>query len=523
MHAPHPDRSWIADFYQQLDPERVLAALQRVSSQSSGAVTTTTLWSREPGEENLRGAESGIFAPEIFGGDPGRFGHVETAGVLHPAAFRTLQEEFGLTYPKIEAIARRELVLRGTRAVLADDLEDGDLTGPLAFAEALRRKVPDHPHLPLCAVTKIPVPPIAARAPRPGTRPELVDPWIGPENEAWQVLVFRAKRHLRLQELEAPEVILAAEALVLQQAFDAVFKITSSSYSWLFPPLTRAIDTEVKALAFAGDRRLLVQSGDRVRLVDHDGRELRSFEPANCTLRGVVHERYAVFQEIVEGGQHPSFGADDTLWPSWFAHVDAEGCAQVVDPILAVSVLDLETGKYLVERPSWLPSAFPENHEPEELFFDDRPLFVGGDRPSAMSYSHDLRFVCVGDDLEMHILELESGRPAAIVAHVSRASHQLDLATGTFRELDPDLDVESTPNGSAIVFADGAWRLLNPDGILTDHLGRDPIQLVPSPFASAFSAAGGHLAVTYLRPDDSAEIAVLDLKARAVVARFSPS
>ena len=443
--------------------------------------------------------------------------------MLHPAAFRTLQEELGLAYPQIEAIARGEMVLRGTKVVIADDFEDGDLVGHLAFAEALHRKVPEHPHLPLCAVTKIPVPPITARPPRTRRSPELVDPWIGPENEAWVQLVFRAKRDLRLRELGAPEVIVAPEAAMLQRAFDAVFELTASSYSWLTPALTRGIDNAVKGLAFAGEGRLLVQRGDHVRLVDLEGRELRLFEPADCTLRGVVDERYAVFQEIVEGGEHPSMSEDITIWPAWFAHVDARGCSRVVDPFLAVSVLDLETGKYLVERPSWLPSAFPENHEPEELFFNDRPLFVGGDRPSAMSYTHDLRFVCVGDEQEMQILELESGRPATIPAHVSQASHQLDLATGVLGELDPDLDVEPTPNGSAIVFADGAWRLLNPEGILTDHLGRDPVQLVPSPFASAFSPTGSRLAVTYFDRDDRVEIAVLDLKARAVVARFSPS
>jgi hypothetical protein len=87
--------------------------------------------------------------------------------------------------------------------------------------------VPDHPLLGLCAVTKIPVPPIAPRSPRRRDRPELVDPWIGAENEAWQELVFRAQRHLRLRELGAPDVILAVEAVLVQRAFDSVFEMTS--------------------------------------------------------------------------------------------------------------------------------------------------------------------------------------------------------------------------------------------------------------------------------------------------------
>lgn len=524
MTASPPDRSWIADFYQQRDPERVLAVLTRISSHSSGAVTSTNLWSREPSEENLRGAEGGIFAPEIFGtGERSeRFGHVDTSGAVHPAAFKTLHEELGLSYRHVKAIARGEMALRGAKAIVIDDFEDGDRVGHRALAEALRRKAPEHPHLPLCAVTRIPVPPISARAPRPQPHPELVDPWIGAENEAWLQLVFHAKRDLQLRELDAPEVVVASEAALLQRAFEVAFEVTSSSYAWLIPALTHGLDTEVKGLAFVGEGRLLVQRGSHVHLVDLEGRVLRSFEPANCTLRGGVEERYAVFQGIVEGGTHPHMSEDVTRWPAWFAHVDAEGCTQIVDPLLTVSVLDLETGTYLVERPSWLPNAFPENQEPEELLFNDRPLSLGGDRPRALSYTHDLRFVCVGEEQEMQILELESGRPAAFPAHVSEASHQLDLATGDLGECDANLDVEPTPNGCAIAFADDAWRLLSPNGILTDHLGRDPVQLVPAPFASAFSPTASYLAVAYAN-HDNVEIAVVDRMARTIVTRFSPS
>jgi hypothetical protein len=533
--------SLVADFFQRRDPERALAALRGVAGGSGGAVRSTTLWSRAAGEPNLRGAPGGLFAPEIFGDDREAFGHVDTVGgLLHPAVLPTLAKELELSFPQIEAVLRGDLALRASAApfpsvVTSSFEEPGDRVGPLALARALHHKAPDHPYLPLCRVPTVPVPPLSARPLRPGDRPELVDPWIGPENEAWLPMLHRAARYLKLHELGANEEILAGEATCLQRAFDAVFQATMASYAWLIPPLARSIDTALKAVAFISDPNLpdsgailLIQRWDGLFVVDGDGHTRRTFAPAGCKLRSIVEGRYAVFHGVVEGANDPLFRDAEGAWPSWF--VGDEDFSYGVDPVMPVSVLDLERGEYLARRPAWLPRAFPERREPEELWFDDRPVFMDTERPDVMSFDHGLRFVCIGDESERRILDLATGRAAAFVADCDGAERELDLVTGALGEPDPDDadedadddggDAEGTIDLGAIGFADGAWFLVGPDGVLSDHVGCERVQLTPAPLASAFSPTAGHLAVAYRRPDESVEVAILERRTRAVVTRL---
>ncbi len=540
--------SLVADFFQRRDPERALAALRGVAGGSRGPVRSTTLWSRARGELDLRGAPGGLFAPTIFGDDREAFGHVDTGGgLLHPAVLPTLAQELELSFPQIEAVLRGDLALRQSDSpfpsvVTASSEEPGDRVGPLALARALHHKAPDHPYLPLCRVPAVPVPPLSARPLRPGDRPELVDPWIGPENEAWLPMLHRAARYLKLHELGANDEILAGEATCLQRAFDAVFKATMASYAWLIPPLARSIDTALKAVAFTADPNLpdagailLIQRGDGIFLVDSDGRTRRSFAPAGCKLRAIVEGRYAVFHGVVEGVNDPLLRDKDGAWPSWF--VGDSDLSYGVDPVMPISVLDLERGEYLTRRPAWLPRAFPEHREPEEeLWFADHQVFMDTEGPDLMSFDHGLRFVCIGDESERRILDLATTRAAAFVADgygaEHGAEHELDLVAGALGEPDPDGDddgddddddggdAEGTDDLGAIGFADGAWFLVGPDGVLSDHLGRERVQLVPAPLASAFSPSASHLAVAYRRPDKSVEVAILERRTRAVVARL---
>lgn len=492
----------ISDFFHH-DPERVLASLAHLEA-SRGAVTSTDTLFRKPGESQLRGYRNGIFWAHIFG--DGGFGHIETAPVIHPSAFRALYELLPVGEPKvIEDIVCARKALRGDKVI--DDLlqaEDGDVTGPRALAALVREKHPDHPLLPLLELTRIPVPPIAARPMRPSELPEAIDPWIGPLNEAWLDLVERAGRDRRLIELDAPKVLLVNEAGMVQEALNKVYKRQRTTE--LVPPMRNGTDDGALALAFAGPERLVVQYGDKTRVVDLQGHDLHVAPPAGCELRGVAGGRYAVFHGF-RNDTHPYSSEAEHLWP---AGISEDGTLLRI--VGELSVLDVDSGVFLASLPDGVPSTFAENGEPEELFLGGREIRVGGDRPSALAYTHDLRFLWVGDEASQ-ILERATGVPIVIPAHPGEVPQALDLETG---EIVDDYEEVSDGYGAAISFRDGHWYCVWSHGVLSDHLGNAPLAFTPAPKAAAFDPSGTRLALL-----TESEIVILDPRARTVVARFA--
>jgi hypothetical protein len=499
----HPITAFFDD-----DPERVLASLGAIDASSGKLSSLDTLY-RLAGEVGLRGHRDGLFAESIFGPEPDRFGHIETVGVVHPSVFPELVEALQIDTPMLVAIARGEKLLRGDRVIDGlIDLEEGDLTGPRGIAEAVRRVSPEHPLLPLCTITKIPVPPIAARPTRMGAGPEAVDPWIGPVNEAWLRLIEHAIRDARLIELDAPPIILANEAGLLQRAFDEVFVRTQRAEARLVPAMSRGVEEEVIALAFAGPERVVIQRGTGIRVVDVSGRELRRAAPSGCTLRGVIDEHLAVFHEI-RRDLHPHWPEEeDGLWPTAFVE---HGIRHVIGEI---SVLDVDTGEYLERAPASVPRTFVENDQPEELLLGERRLDVGGDRPRAEAYTNDLRFAWIGGE-STEVIALATGltvaRPASTFP--DDVTVALDLASGEI--IEHEWDDQGGGGACALAFAEGRWFVLDDYGVLRDHIGNDAIVLVPTPVAAAFDPSGARLAVC-----DGNEVIVIDRSTRAIVARF---
>jgi hypothetical protein len=497
----HPITAFFDD-----DPAHVLASLPAIA-RSSGQVSSLDTLFRKPGEAGLRGYRNGLFAASIFGPEPDRFGHIETAGVVHPSVFPHLVEVLQLDTPELVAVARGEKLLRG--GAIIDgliELEDGDLTGPRGLAEAVRRQAPDHPLLPLCTITKIPVPPLAARPMRRGTLAEAVDPWIGPVNEAWLALVEHAYRDLRLGEIGAPPIILANEAGLVQRALDEVMKRTRRAEAKLVPAMSRGVEEEVLAIAFAGPERIVVQRGTGIRVVDLSGRELRRAAPSGCTLRGVVEGHLAVFHEY-RRDLHPAF-SEEGLWPSAFVE---RGAQQVFGE---VSVLDVDTGEFLAHAPDAVPRTFVENDQPEDLFLGERRLHVGGDRPTAAAYTSDLRFAWVAGEAT-EVIALATGltvlRPAEV--RPDDVAEALDLASGTI--VTHEWDDTGGGGACALAFANGRWVTFDHYGVLCDYMGNDAIVIVPPPPAAAFDRTGRQLAVIF-----EEELILVDRATRAITARF---
>lgn len=487
-------------------PERVLASLAAIE-RSNGKVSSMETLHRVRGEQQLRGHRNGLFAASIFGA-PGSFGHIETRGVIHPCMYRVLVHLLGIDTPYVQAIARSEKALRGDK-VIDDplDREDGDHWGPRGLAEAVRARHPDHPLLPLLAITKLPVPPLAARPLRASTAPEAVDAWIGPVNEAWLDVIRLAYQDVRLHELETPEFILQSNAGQLQRAVDKVYQRTRRAERWLVPPMVSGDVEEIVAIAYADPERIVVQRGTGVQIVDITGRSLHRAPPCGCILRGVVDGRYAVFHDF-QREIHPMFD-EEGRWPKEFV----EGGMNHI--FAAISVLDVDTGAYLERAPANVPHTFIENDQPEELLLAGRSLDeVGGDRPAASAYTHDLRFAEISGD-STQIISLADGltlvRPAEV--HPDAVTESLELATGDIVE--HEWDDQGGGGASAIAFANGRWYTLDHYGVLADHLGNEAIVIVPRADAAAFDPAGSKLALVVEN-----ELVILDRATRAIDARF---
>jgi hypothetical protein len=505
----------ITDFFDD-DPERVLASLPAIE-RSHGKLTSPDTLYRKRGEREVRGERGGIFAPEIFG-EPDSFGHVETLGVVHPCIYPKLVELLQVDTPVIAAIARCEKAWRpdvtdGRPGAIIDDIyrtEDGDLFGPRGIAEIVRRARPDHPLLPLCELTKIPVPPRAARPLLTNPVPEALDPGIGPVNEAWLEVVRLGSQDVRLGEIDTPPFVHAASAGLLQAALERAYQRTRRADGWLVPPMVSVPEehTAVIAIAYAGPERIVIQRGNSVRVVDISGREVHAAAPCGCLLRGVVENRYAVFHDF----QRDLFPFNDEC--VYYPADIHQRMARVVGPI---SVFDTQSGSYLDRAPSSLPRTLVENGEPEELFLGGRSLDeVGGDRPSVTAYTNDMRFARVSGD-SSQIISLSNGltcvRPATM--YPDEVTESLDLATGEVVE--HEWDDQGGGAECALAFSDGRWFLLDDYGVLCDALGNDAIVIVPRAAAAAFDPAGKRLAIV----TDESELVIVDRETRAIVTRFA--
>ena len=492
----------VIDGFFSRDLDRVLAAVAAMGANPSfshGRVEHADALCRDEGAE-LRFERGGPFSEQIFGalGSAARgerFGHVAVDGVVHPAAYARIGEALGAYGWDVEDVAEGRIALRDGEPVVARG-DDAERTGASAIAEALRAKDPDHPLLAVCTIRTVPVPPPDARPFVRDLAPTMVDPWIGPTNEALNELVQRARREQRLFELGAPEVILRNETVLVQRAF-AAFMRHALVEGPLVPPLASAppLDEELHAIAFVRDDLLVVQRNDAVFLVGaRDGRVVAELPPCACRLAGVHRERFALFYEFL---LHPMLtSGDPSYWGSFVSVRD--DVVYVADHAAEMSAVDAESASYVTSA-AGLPRLVVENDEPEDLFYvvpdtkERRRLAVGGDRPRVLAYAPGMQHAWVGEiGSGTQIIELATGIPHAYPA-------------------EPRDDEDEAGEACAIAFADGAWRVLWPNGILADHLGARMTKLTPLPRAAAFDAKGQSLATI-----EGSEIVIRDVTGAGV-------
>jgi hypothetical protein len=510
-----------------------------------------------------------------------RWGRVDVVNLVHPSVLMHIADALGVYYEYLRDVALGKKALRPVKApeteveasapetgahkkkpqgakarnakvrkkkeaptprwtaVSADDTQDDDLIGPGGIAEALRRSAPEHRLLPLCTLTKVPIPPAGERPFAPLSEPTQVDPWIGPLNEAWVALVERANRERRLVELAAPPIILRNESVLAQQAFETVLQLTRRSSSRLVPPLVRPPEkleeAEALAIAFVGPDRLIVQRRDRVSILDLSGKELVALPPAGTSLRGVAACRYAVFEGFFSA-THPMLAQDDTGFGPDFVHVDEDGCTIMARILGEISVVDCQTGTYLDRLPQDVRLRFATNDQPEDLFLsgeDGQPLRrlrAGGDRPRAIAYAPGMALAWVGEEGNgTEIVDLDKGLPHALPSEPhGEDTPRWDLLPPAPKgkgaekddkeeedeENDED-DDEELYSASAVAFCDGAWHLLWSNSILCDHRMRRPVRLRPPPGAAAFDPTGRTLALVAL-----GTVVLADVARREVIRRF---
>lgn len=563
------------------DPEAVTRAANALSAPgesgpSHGAVTSTDTLRSVPGDERLRADRRGIFSEVIFGpaqddrcacgataGEASRgttcprcgvrcdraslrderWGHLDVVQLVHPSAYRHLGDTLGLMHEELRAVALGEKALRPVKAgkrrepdlgpgapSLRWDVVPGDSpgthehTGPGALSEALRSLDPAHPLLPLCTITKVPVPPPGARPLAPRDRPTQVDPWVGPLNEAWLRLATLGLRERRLLELDAPSIILRGASAVAQRAFEAVVHQTQRASARLVPPLAHVPDDlaegEALAMAFAGEGRLIVQRRERVLLLDLRGKVLFSLPPAGTLLRGVAQGRFAVFEGFF-GATHPALASGDPGFGPDFVSEDEDRVRHTARTLGEISIVDCETGTYLERPPPGLRLTFIGKDQPEDLFLaaeDGTPLRhlrVGGDRPAALAYAPGLEVAWVGEPgCGTEVVELDRGIPHAYPAEPDDDDiPRWNLLSGKKRE--PDEDEDDEVAASAAAFRDGAWHLLWSNGILCDHRARGAVRLRPAPAAAAFDPGGRTLALLV-----GGTVILADTVRRKVLRRF---
>ena len=407
----------------------------------------------------------------------------------------------------LQRVVNGDAVIRGDMVVEDSSEEEGDFVGAAGFVEWLRAKRPEHPALAFCSLARIPVPPPNARPFVSGLSPTMVDPWIGPLNELWVDLVDCARRYLRLIELDAPQIIIDSEQRRTQLAFNAVFGAMRPPPQ-LVPALHHVPD-ELEAedalrLAWLSPEALVIQQRDRVSIVGTDGTPRFDLPPAGCVLRGVIDGRIALFQEFLPN-LHPAF-ADDSGFPESFVRRSAGGFINV-RPHVEMSAIDGFDGRYLIEPPKGLPRAFIGNDQPEDLFYEPtdggppRKIRAGGDRPSALAYTNDLRFGWageVGSGTGTVVIEQSTGIPQAIPIEPDEGDPFETFAfvpRDDTKKDEEEEEYEEDYGGSAVAFCEGEWRFVWSTGFFADHRAKRIVRFRPAPRAAAFAPDGNRLAV----------------------------
>ena len=461
----------IVDGFFSRDPDRVRQALDVVAGGASSG-TVTNVHSMYPTEDGIAYARAGLLDAKTFGKTEAehraRFGHVTVHGLIHPIAFHLARRPF--LERELRSVAAGRLAIRNGELVAPETNNPrSDLIGPRGFIAYLRATDSSHPALAFCAIDTVPVLPRAARPLVRDLGPTMVAPWIGPVNERYVELVDRADRHARCRATEAPQRITDHAQWMAQAALLALFDelVPPRLSPALVPVPERLRDERVLGLAWAGDA-LVVQRCDHVSVVDRDGVVRLRTEASACRLRGVIDARHAVFQGFFDSTSDYDF--------------------------LEASVADLETGTYLARPLSTMPAAFIEESDHDALSLaslGDGPIrktLRYGDRaPRLLAYTPDLNFAWVG----------EPGIGTAIVELATGIPHALPLEPG-----------EGGDGVAAVVFADAAWHLLWPDGIIADVRGTNRVPLPVSVRIAAFSADGKNLAV--VTRENDAEVLLVD-------------
>ncbi len=542
------------------DINAVLAAISAMESGSDegrtfGAVTSTRTFMRKQGSDRLSFEPRGLFSEALFGpvqdflcacGEVAgseragtvcercgvlcglsslraeRYGHIDVQQVVHPAAYSAIHSALGWYCIDLPAVAIGEIYMRGPRSIHHSISEPGDVTGPQAIEAALRAVDPQHPLLPLCTIRKIPVPPPQSRPFVRDLAPTMIDPWIGPVNQAWIGLIERATRESRLVELKAPAEILMDEALAVQRAWNEVFD-ASKPEKPLVPPMVSApeelSDDEALGIAFLNDESLILQRANAVHIITDTGALVRTLPPAGCKLVGVLRDRIAIFQGFFQK-TYPYFMTGAAAWGD-FVSFDNDGVCHVAPHTGELSAIDCETGEYLTDVPAGLPRGGVQNDQPEDLFFIDASgrsfrLHVGSDRPEALASTRDLHLVWIGEDTDTQVIELSRGIPHVVPAYPRQVEATLELDRDNEVDRDDNEDDEDEQGyGCAVTFREGRFYFLWQHGIVADHRGDHAFQIVPEPRAGAFDSSGMRLAVVI-----GSEIVLIDIDRRAVIRRF---
>ncbi|APR78292.1 DNA-directed RNA polymerase beta' subunit protein [Minicystis rosea] len=406
-----------------------------------------------------------------------RHGHIEVRGVLHPALVPRIAETLRLPPGQVWSIARAEAWLGsdGVHVVAdGDDPPDGAATGPEALRDALLRAGADA-LAEVAVLQAIPVPPPSLRPFTGALSKAMIDPWIGPLNEAWRGLLIEAGQQQRLAEIAPPMFVHDAQRKV-QELFATVVRMTVSPPPPAPPwPASRApatplplqptpenipegLSTDIVSVLFVDEDRLFIQRPRGSWLVTTKGETLAQFPTCGRIATSVHGSRIRMSSWIGQEWDWLPDGAEPDV------------------PQTSLAVLDLDTGRYLTDYPTDLPQRILENHQPEDLVAgsaggedESIPLRWGGDRPGVLAATRDGCFAWVGEGDDVAVLDLDTGAPV------------LDpVMQGYFTEDDPVLSlssdeeaVRSDGDGHETATAlgitpDNGLRLLHDTGVVSD-------------------------------------------------------
>ncbi|MCY1060170.1 hypothetical protein [Nannocystis sp. SCPEA4] len=458
-----------------------------------------------------------------------RHGHIEVAGVLHPALAPLVAQALGLSVEQLRAVARCQAWLDGDtcHSVPEDEsCDDLDTTGPGALVAALVRVGADPALVDLAILRAIPVPPPGLRPFVADLGPAMVDPWIGPLNEAWRTFVLAANQQLRLLEIGVPPIIEMHGQRRVQERFEALVQWTASPPAFRRPwpepaPLAQPVrlmspparlrddvGTGVVGLVFVDDERLFVQRPHGSWLVTTAGDVLARF-PFCGRIATSVHDTRL---------RMPAWIGNEWDWFDQDEYWDAKSGRA------SLAVLDLATGEYLDTYPADLPQRHLEHDQPEDLVVSGvagdpvaGALRWGGDRPAVLATTRDGRYAWVGEDESTAVLDLDTGVPQLDPVMESHADDEAPVVSLSSDE--PDVRDEASAGEMATALGltpQQRFRFLHGTGVVSDGEQRW-FRIDASILAAAFSPAAERLAIA--ADDEIVIIAVSDPP--TIVGRFA--